>query len=108
MSLNWDLTGVKSRRGTGRFFVKGAPDKKVVPANTPGAFEEVLAHTADGTPIPWGVTDALIWLTMGVGMGWNIKTDKEVREFAYRIAAYQRVHGPVSGMVPAKAKGVAS
>lgn len=93
MSLNWDLTKVESRKKTGKKV--GSCDNASHDGGCLkcGTHDEVLVHLPDGTPIPWSVTNALIWLTMTVGMGWNIKTDKEVEEFAFRVMLYQKVFG---------------
>jgi hypothetical protein len=77
MSLNWDLTKCPAWKATGKKSEEGKPLHAM--------------HLPDGTEIPWGITNALIWATMGIGLGWDI--GKKLDEFVFRIEAYQRVFG---------------
>ena len=58
MSLNWNFTGCPSWKAT---------EEK----NEDGKARFAM-HLPDGSRIPWSVTEALIWATMIVDIGWDI------------------------------------
>ena len=92
MSLNWNLTKT-NRRATGRDVVNCNNDSHDGDCQKCPKIAENLIHDAAGQPIPWAVTNGLIWATMAVQMG-GIYTEKEAREFSVRLAIYQRLFGP--------------
>jgi len=77
MSLNWNFTGCPSWKAT---------EEK----NEDGKVRYAM-HLPDGSRIPWSVTDALIWATMMVDIGWDIP--KNIDEFVFRVAYYQKALG---------------
>lgn len=91
MSLNWNLSKIASRRPTGKMTPDCDDGAHDVPCKVCPKRPEVLVHDASGAPIPWAVTNALIWVTMAIQMS-GITMDN-VSEFALRVAIYQRVHG---------------
>lgn len=92
MSLNWDLTRT-NRRATGRKVTSCNNDSHPGDCAKCPKVDEKLVHTLDGQPIPWAVTNGLIWATMACQIG-HIDDAQEAQEFAVRIAIYQRVFGP--------------
>ena len=63
--------------------------------------EKCFTENEDGTRRLSEVTNALVWSTMGVGIG-EI-TEKNWREYAYRLDLYQTLFGPLlSEWVPGK------
>lgn len=92
MSLNWNLTKVTSRRATGRKVADCNDDSHDSPCKKCPQVPEVLVHDAAGKPIPWAVTNGLIWATMAVQLP-GMRDAKMAAEFAFRIAFYQRVFG---------------
>lgn len=91
MSLNWNISKVVGFKATGKM----TPDCNDASHN--GNCEicpkkaQKLVHDASGKAIPWAVTNGLIWLTMVVQLG-EI-TEKNVVEFATRVAIYQKLNG---------------
>ena len=55
--------------------------------------EKCFIHNEDGTRRLSEVTNALVWSTIGVGIG-EI-TEKNWREYAYRLDLYQTLFGPL-------------
>src|ERR1035437_5992486 len=76
MSLNWNVGKCKGFKKTG---------------HTEDGKDTFAVHDVDGKEIPWAVTNALIWSTMGLFLGGI--TEKNVVEFATRLSIYQRVFG---------------
>jgi hypothetical protein len=76
MSLNWDFTKCPTWKKSGELN---------------NGNDDFAMHLPDGTPIEWAVTEALIWASMGVGYGWDIK--KDIEEFVFRVMVYQEVVG---------------
>ncbi len=91
MSLNWNLTKC-NRKPTGRTVADCDDDSHDGDCKKCARVPELLIHDADGMAIPWAVTNALIWATMAVQMP-GIADEKAAREFALRIAVYQRLFG---------------
>lgn len=99
MSLNWDLTKCTSWKLTGRKVSSCTDDSHDGDCKKCGERDERAAHTADGQPVPWAVTNGLIWASMAVQLG-DLTTDKDVREFAFRMAFYQEMFGAWLNEVP--------
>lgn len=91
MSLNWNVTKC-NRKPTGRKIADCDNDSHNSPCELCPKVEESLIHGADGAPIPWAVTNGLIWASMAVQMS-GIPDEKAAREFAVRLAIYQRLFG---------------
>ena len=93
MSLNWNLEKVTSRKLTGKRASSCDNASHDGGCMKCGTHAETLVHDSDGKPIPWVVTDALIWLTMACGIGY-IVDEKTGKEFATRVKVYQKMNGP--------------
>lgn len=87
MSLNWNLTAVKSWRGTGKMVSKCDDNSHDGGCKRCGERPQMAAHLPDGSSIPWQITNGLIWSTMALDMG---EIDAK-GEFATRLAIYYRL-----------------
>ena len=91
MSLNWNVTKC-NRKPTGATVADCQDASHDGDCKKCPRVPESLIHTAAGEPIPWAVTNGLIWASMAVGMP-GIADVKAAREFAFRIAFYQELFG---------------
>lgn len=98
MSLNWNVTKC-NRKPTGETVADCNDASHDGNCQVCPRVPESLIHDAAGQPIPWAVTNGLIWASMAVGMP-GIADVKAAREFAFRLAFYQETFGAWLNMTP--------
>lgn len=88
MSLNWNISKC-NRKATGRKIADCRDDSHEGDCKKCPQVDERLVHDESGQPVPWRVTNALIWTTMGLDMG-EI-TEKNAAEFYARMILHDRM-----------------